>query len=566
MSTSILHCNPNPKRLVCAGTNPHAGRGTLVARWSSRLAIALALAGLLQTPGLTATVPPGVVLHATQQITRNNGSEPESLDPALVESVGAANVIRDLFEGLTATEASGKIVPGVAERWKQTDPLTWVFSLRANARWSNGDAVTASDFVYAFRRLLDPKTGSKYARTLGDYFLHGKDVANGKRPPTELGIKALDKQTLEIRTAAPITFLPDLMAHGNLSPVHQKSLEAHGRDWTKPGNLVSNGAYVLKQWQVNNRLVIEKNPQYWEAETVVLSRVTYLPIEDGNADVKLFESGENDWVYQLPPGTFEKTLQKYPKETRNSPMLGLRYYSFQTQSPFFKDLRVRKALTMVLDRELLAERVTADGQAPAYGLMIKGIEGARVTAYEWAQWPMAQRVAQAKALLQEAGVAPGAKFRFIYNTSEYHKKMAIFAASEWKTKLGLQVELEAMEFKVLIKRRHDGSFEMARNGWIADYNDATTFLALVKCDSDQNENFNCNREAEKLIEQGAQQTDPAKRSALLTQASEMIMADYPMIPLLQYSLPRLVKSYVGGYSTANLMDRFRSKDLYIIKH
>jgi oligopeptide transport system substrate-binding protein len=168
--------------------------------------------------------------------------------------------------------------------------------------------------------------------------------------------------------------------------------------------------------------------------------------------------------------------------------------------------------------------------------------------------------------LQEAGVKPGAKFTFIYNTSDYHKKMAIFAASEWKTKLGLQVELEAMEFKVLLKRRHDGNFEMARNGWIADYNDATTFLALVKCDSDQNNNFNCNREAEALIQQGSQQTDPAKRSALFTKATDLVMADYPIIPLLQYSLPRLVKSYVGGYSTENVMDRFRSKDLYIIKH
>jgi oligopeptide transport system substrate-binding protein len=163
-------------------------------------------------------------------------------------------------------------------------------------------------------------------------------------------------------------------------------------------------------------------------------------------------------------------------------------------------------------------------------------------------------------------VKPGTKFTFSYNTSEYHKKMAIFAASEWKTKLGLGIELEAMEFKVLLKKRHDGDFQMARNGWLADYNDATSFLALVRCDSDQNNNFNCNRKAEDLITQGTAQTDQAKRKALLTQASVMIMEDYPIIPLLQYSLPRLVKSYVGGYSLDNAQDRFRSKDLYIIKH
>jgi oligopeptide transport system substrate-binding protein len=179
---------------------------------------------------------------------------------------------------------------------------------------------------------------------------------------------------------------------------------------------------------------------------------------------------------------------------------------------------------------------------------------------------MDKKVAEAKKLLAEAGVKPGAKFTFSYNTSEYHKKMAVFAASEWKTKLGLNIETESMEFKVLLKKRHDGTFEMARNGWVGDYNDATTFLALIKCDSDNNNNFNCNRKAEALIDEGSKQTDNAKRKTMLTQASKMIMDDYPMIPLLQYSLPRLVKSYVGGYSLLNAQDRFRSQDLYIIKH
>jgi oligopeptide transport system substrate-binding protein len=299
---------------------------------------------------------------------------------------------------------------------------------------------------------------------------------------------------------------------------------------------------------------------------VQLTRVTYLPVEDGYADVKLYESGENEWVYQLPPGTYDKYKAQYPKEIRNAPMIGLRYYSYQTQDPVFKDVRVRKALSMVIDRDILAQRVTADGQAPAYSVMVAGTNGADVTPYEWATWPMEKRVAEAKNLLQQAGVKPGSKFSFSYNTSEYHKKMAVFAASEWKTKLGLSIETESMEFKVLLKKRHDGTFQMARNGWLADYNDATTFLALIRCDSDQNNNFNCNRQAEELIIQGSNSTDAAKRRTLLTQASKMIMDDYPIIPLLQYSLPRLVKSYVGGYSLKNAQDRFRSKDLYIIKH
>jgi len=527
---------------------------------------ALALGLALAWPAPAAVIPAGVQLHATQTLIRNNGSEPETLDPALAESVGANNLTRDLFEGLTATDNAGKVVPGVAESWKQTDPLTWVFKLRQNAKWSNGDPVTAQDFVFGIRRFVDPKTASTYAATFGVFLANGKDVALGKLAPDKVGVKAIDKHTLEVKTAFPVSFLPSLMSNNNLGPVHQASLEKFGKDWTKPGNLVSNGAYVLKEWLVNSKVVIEKNPQYWDAKNVQLTRVTYLPVEDGNADVKLYESGQNEWVYQLPPGTYEKYRQQYPKEIRNAPMIGLRYYSLQNQSPAFKDVRVRKALSMVIDRDILAQRITADGQAPAYSVMVKGVEGADVTNYEWATWPMARRVQEAKALLQQAGVQPGTRYTFSYNTSEYHKKMAIFAASEWKSKLGLQVELEAMEFKVLLKKRHDGQFQIARNGWLADYNDATTFLALVRCDSDQNNNFNCNRKAEELIVQGTQQTDQARRRALLTQASQMIMEDYPMIPLLQYSLPRLVKSYVGGYSLENAQDRFRSKDLYIVRH
>jgi oligopeptide transport system substrate-binding protein len=524
------------------------------------------LAAALVCVSQAAVIPPGVQLHSSQTLIRNNGSETETLDPALAESVGANNLTRDLFEGLTASDANGKTVPGVAESWKQTDATTWVFKLRKNATWSNGDPVTADDFVFGIRRFVDPKTASTYAATFGIFLLNGPAVVKGSKPPADIGVKAIDKQTLEIKTAFPVTFLPELMSNNNLGPVHKASLDKNGKDWTKPGNLVSNGAYVLKEWQVNNRIVIEKNPQYWDATNVQLTKVTYLPIEDGNADVKLYESGENEWVYQLPPGTYEKYKVQYPKEIRNAPMLGLRYYSYQTQDPVFKDARVRKALSMVIDRDILAERVTADGQTPAYSVIVKGTNGVDVTPYEWATWPMAKRVAEAKSLLQQAGVKPGATFSFSYNTSEYHKKMAVFAASEWKTKLGLNIETESMEFKVLLKKRHDGAFQMARNGWVADYNDATTFLALVRCDDEQNNNFNCNRPAEELIKQGTQSTDPAKRRSLLTQASKMIMDDYPMIPLLQYSLPRLVKSYVGGYSLQNAQDRFRSKDLYIIKH
>ena len=513
-----------------------------------------------------ATIPVGIVLHPTQTLIRNNGSEPETLDPALAESVGANNITRDLFEGVTGVNNVGATVPGVAESWTQTAPTTWIFKLRPTARWSNGDAVTANDFVFGIRRFLDPKTASTYASSYGPFLLNGAEVVKGAKPTSEIGVKAIDKLTLEVKTSGPVSFLPALMSNANMGPVHKASLEKFGKDWTKPGNLVTNGAFVLKEWQVNSRVVLEKNANYWDAANVQLTRVSYLPIEDSNADVKLYESGENEWVSQLPPGSYEKLKVQYPKEVRNAPMLGLRYYSYQTLNPVFKDVRVRKALSMVLDRDILSKRVTADGQVPAYSLMVAGLEGADPTPYDWAAWPMDKRVEEAKKLLEQAGIKPGSKFSFTYNTSEYHKKMAVFAASEWKTKLGLDIETQSVEFKVLLKKRHDGDYQMARNGWIADYNDASTFLTLVSCDSDQNDTKYCDRKAQELINQGYQTTDPVKRKALLTQASKSIMEGYPIIPLLQYSLPRLVKAYVGGYSLENAQDRFRSKDLYIIKH
>lgn len=532
----------------------------------TRIAVAAALALSLSSLGLAATIPAGTQLADKQELIRNNGSEPDTLDPALAQGVPANNVLRDLFEGLTANDGAGKVVPGVAESWKQTDPTTWVFKLRKDAKWSNGEAITTDDFVYALQRFVNPKTASEYAASFGIFLLNGAEIVAGKKPPSALGVKALDKYTLELKTPYQVPFLPELLSNTQMGPVHKATVEKFGSEWTKPGRMVSNGAYVLTDWKVNSKIVLTKNPQYWDSKNVQITKESYLAVEDSNADVKLFESGENDWVQQLPPGTYDKYKAQYPKEIRNTPQIGLRYYSYNVKDPLFKDVRVRKALSMVIDRDILAKNVTADGQIPAYGVIVKGTDGADVTSYDWATWPMDKRVAEAKKLLAEAGIKPSTKVRFAYNTDPYHKKMAIFAASEWKSKLGLETDLEAMEFKVLIKRRTDGEFQMARNGWVADYNDATTFLTLVQCDSEQNNQRNCNRKAEAIIDQGNQAKDPQKRRTLLTQAAKMIMEDYPMIPLLQYTTPRLVKSYVGGYTDTNTLDRYRAKDLYIIKH
>src|SRR5258708_28832166 len=484
-------------------------------KWLPALAASVSVAAVSNVHlAHAAMVPLGVQLAAKQELVRNNASEVETLDPNLAETVPANNVTRDLFEGLTATDADGTVVPGVAEKWEQKDATTWIFHLRKNAKWSNGEPVVANDFVYGCQRLVDPKMASAYGSTFGVFLLNGAEIAAGKKSPDTLGIRAIDPYTVEIKTPYPVSFIPELMSNTNLGPLNKAAVEKYGKDWTKPGKLVSNGAFMLKDWQGNSKLVLARNPQYWDAAHVQLSQVTYLPVESETTDIKLFQSGDNDWVSQLPSGMYPKYKQQFAADMKIAPMLGLRYYSFNNKDPLLKDVRVRQALSMVIDRDILAQRVTADGQIPAYGVIVKGVKGAEVTAYDWSTWPMDKRVDEAKKLLAQAGVKPGTTLHFALNTSDYHKKMAIFAASEWKSKLGLDTEIQAMEFKVLLKKRHDGAYQIARNGWVADYNDASTFLTLVQCGSEQNDNQACNAKAHALMRQASNSTDPAIRQKL----------------------------------------------------
>ena len=514
----------------------------------------------------SATIPPGTVLALRQEMVRNNGVEPESLDPALNETVAASTILSDLFEALTAIDNHGKVVPGAAQSWQQTDPTTWIFKLRKNALWSNGDQVTALDFVYGWRRLVDPKNAAPLGSANGVYILNGEAIVQGKKPLTDLGVRAIDSMTVEVKTPGSLPFLPYIVAFTQFSPAPRATIEKFGKDWTKPGNMVSNGAYVLRDWQVNSKVIVEKNPRYWDAVNVTLTRVTYLPVEDSNADLRLYQSGENDMMLRLAPGTYEALKAQYPREIHNSLLIAQRFYFLNNKDALLKDVRVRKALSMVIDRELLANRITADGQVPLYGLTVKNNEGVEFLRYDWADWPMDRRVAAARKLLAEANVKPGTRLKLVYNTSDYNKRMAISTASEWKSKLGLDTDLEAMEFKALLPKRHSGDYQISRGAWTPGFADVTGFLLLVQCTSDANDNKSCNPAADELISQASSNTDPVRRKALMTQATRLLMDDYPLIPLLQLSAPRLVKPWIGGYDDANDQDAFRSKDFYIIKH
>lgn len=535
---------------------------------SSLVVAALAALALAPTPSAFAVnVAPGATLAAKQEITRQLLAEVESLDPAHIETTGANLVGIDLYEGLTHLDAAGNVVPGVAVSWAQTAPDTWVFKLRHDAKWSDGHAVTAADFVYAWQRLADPKTASPYTVAV-EFVKNAKAVIAGKQPPATLGVRAVDAYTLEIKTEAPVPFLPEMLFNSSMAPVDRAAIAKSGNAWTRPGNLVGNGAYLLADWQPNNRIVLVKNPHYWNAANVPITKVTWVPIENDETAMRMFQAGQIDMTYEVPSGQYAALTKQFGPELRANTQIGTYYYALNNNDPALRDARVRQALSMVIDRDLLTSKITQSGERSAYGLVVEGTKGADAYKPDWAAWPMPKRVEKARELMKAAGYsdAKPLTLSLVYNTNDLHKKVALFATSEWRSKLGVNAKLENLEFKVLLKQRHEGAYQVARDGWFADYNDASSFYNLVKCGSPQNDQRNCNAKADALAMQANQQTDAGQRKALMTQAFALAQADSPLVPLFQYANARLVKSYVGGYSLTNYLDQRATQDLYIVKH
>jgi oligopeptide transport system substrate-binding protein len=513
------------------------------------------------------TVPPGTTLAAKQELTRQVPAEVESLDPAHIESWTGDTIGLDLFEGLTRIGASGAVVPGVALSWARTAPDTWVFKLRHDAKWSNGDPVTATDFVYAWQRVLDPKTGSKYT-ILPEFIKNAKAILAGKAPLTSLAARVVDPYTLEVKTEVPVAFFTELTAMPAMAPVNKATVDKFGDSWTRPGNMVSNGPYTLSDWEPNNRIVIVKNAKYWNAPQVVISKVTYVPVESDETAMRMYQSGQIDYTYSIPSGVYAQVSKQFGKELQTGLQLATYFYSLNNTDPAFRDPRVRQALSMVIDRDLLTSKLTQAGEVPMYGLIAKGTKGAAVYTPDWASWPMAKRVDYARSLLKAAGYsdAKPLTFTLTYNTSDLHKKVALFSTSEWRTKLGVNAKLENVEYKVLLSERHAGKVQASRDGWFVDYNDAMSYFDQLRCNDVQNDQQFCDPKVDALIDQGNLQLDDQKRTALLTQAHNLAMSQTPLIPLFQYSADRLVKPYVGGYLPTNYVDQRASQDMYLLAH
>ncbi|MGL6019205.1 MAG: ABC transporter substrate-binding protein, partial [Gibbsiella quercinecans] len=413
-----------------------------------------ALAGAGSINALAAEVPSGVQLAEKQEIVKNNGAEVQSLDPHKIEGVPENNVTRDLIEGLANNDLNGAIVPGVAESWDNQDFKVWTFHLRKDAKWSNGQPVTAQDFVYSWQRIVDPQTVSPYASYLQSaHVVNVDDIIAGKKDKSTLGVKALDDHTFQVTLSEPVPYLVEMTPHYAMKPVYKEAVEKYGEKWTLPQNYVSNGAYKLKEWVVNERIVLERNPEYWDNAKTVINKVTFLPITSEVTDVNRYRAGEIDMTYNyLPIELFQKLKKDIPNELHVDPYLCTYYYEMNNQKAPFTDARVREALKLGLDRDIIVNKVKNQGDLPAYSFTPPYTDGAKLTPPAWFGWTQEQRNEAGKKLLAEAGYGPGKPLTFslLYNTSDLHKKLAIAAAAIWKKNLGVNVKLENQEWKTFL--------------------------------------------------------------------------------------------------------------------
>jgi len=512
--------------------------------------------------------PSASVLDENQVLRRGNAEEPRTLDPHRSQGVPAGNILRDLFEGLTTEAPDGDIIPGAAMRWNiSRDGKEYTFYLARDLKWSNGDVLNAHDFVYSLRRAANPLTASNNANMLLP-IVNAAEVISGLLPPEELGVSVLDDYSLQIRLVDATPYFLGLLAHSIAYPVHQASVEALGDQFSREGNLVSNGAYILQRWEPRSQIVLIRNPFYREAENSLMDKVIYLPIEDLVGEVNQFRAGELDWTYEVPNNQFAWLQKNYPKELVVSPWLGSLFFGFNlSREPFIENQLLRRALVLAIDREVLTEKVTQFGEQPSFALVPPGIGEYEPAIPEYADWSQAERVEEARRLYQEAGYSAENPLRteIRYNTSENNKKLALAVASMWKQELGVLTTLVNEEFKVFLQNREQRILtQVFRAGWISDYNDPYSFLELFRSGESRNDVAYSNPSFDALLTEIAKERSPAPRNRMMHEAERLLLEDNPILPVYTYVSKRLVDPHVQGWQS-NVMDHHYSRYMYKLK-
>ncbi len=494
--------------------------------------------------------------HALAQTVyeRGNDGDPETLDPHKTSTTSEAHLLRDLFEGLVIHDAKGQVAPGVAEKWEiSADGRTYRFHLRANAKWSNGEPVVADDFVFSLRRIMDPDTGAKYANIL--YPIRNAERINKRQAgvtPADLGVKAVDARTLEITLENPTPYFLELLTHQTGTPVNPRNVAAAGKDFVRPGKLISNGAYMLVENVPNSHILMKRNPHFHDAANVAIPTVRFHPLKDLSAAARRFMAGELHSTSDFPADQMKFLKEKLGAQVHVSPYLGTYYLAVNMTKKPLDDRRVRTALSMLIDREFLNDQIFSATMVPAYGFIPPGIGnyGAPAEADYKTMSPI-DREDRAKALLKEAGYGAGLKTLKVelrYNMTDNNRNAMVAIADMWKAG-GIETSFIHTDGKTHFAYLRDGGiFDIARAGWIADYSDPQNFLFLVQSD---NPGFNYARYKnpvfDALMVKSGLETDLKKRAAILLEADRIFVTDLPYIPLLFYSSRHLISPRLEGF-------------------
>ncbi len=504
--------------------------------------------------------PPDPVLANT--LHRGNGAEAESLDPQAARSEAALTIVRDLYEGLMSVDASGQPVPAAAERYEvSADGGAYTFHLRPQLRWSNGDAVTAQDFVAAWRRLVDPATAAPYAQMLS-VVRNADAIQAGAAGLESLGVRAVNSQTLLVELQKPTPYFLNLLTHPGTFPLHRPTLAAHGNRFAKPGILVSNGAYSLARWDFGSKIIAVRNHQYWNDSQTHIDRVEYHAIAQATAELGAYRADALDCTATLSMSQMDWIREHLAAELHVSPQLAVYYYGLNLRGPPFSGApQLRQALSMVIDRDRLVQSVTGLGEIPAYGMVPPQTLGYAAQMPDWAGWPLQRRIQRARELLREAGRDAPRRIELRYNTGELHTRMAVAVASMWKEALDIDTDLRGEEFKVLLQDIDRGEGVQAfRASWVADYNDAYSFLQLLRTGFGINLPRYSNAQYDAALDIANAQADPGRRAGYLQQAERLMLEDQPLIPLYFYVNKHLVKPRVRGWRD-NVMNIIYSKNL-----
>ena len=492
-----------------------------------------------------------------QEFTYNIAAEPQFLDPGKATGIPEFTVLLNLFDGLTRYDLNNKIVPSVAIEWDIDSTNTkYTFYLRNELKWSNGDSLTAHDFEFAWKRALDPKFGSEYAYQLW-YLKNGEAYNTGKITDSSLiGVKATDDYTLSVELEAPTPYFLSLLTFTTYLPVDKKLVETNP-DWAKSvDNFVSNGPFIMKEWVPQDKIVVEKNPNYWNVSEVKIDNIKFTMVINNTTELAMFETGQIDFATNPPPVEFD-WLKKQNK-LKIEPYIGTYYYLFNTSKPPFNDKKVRRALTLAIDRKSIVENITKAGQRPALAFVPNGIMDAksdREFRDVGGEYLTDNNFEEAKTLLAEAGYPDGKgfpKFTILYNTSEVHQAIAQAIQQMWKEKLGINCDLTNQEWQVYLDNRQKLNYDVARAGWIGDYADPNTFLDIFMSGSGNNDTGWKNEQYDELIKKAKIQNDAWLRMTILHEAEAIIMDELIFMPIYFYTRPLLVKPWLKDYISSPL--------------